>query len=270
MSSRTQYDIASGYAAGYKQLQATGFSSAISDAAWTPLGDGFSSIGTEPGGADHLVLSETPGTLSVDPANPADTGRVAVAYLDQNYDEKLALFDLSGGASDVDLVTAGQVQALRVNQARYVAGGNAGRIDLKAGANLVNRIAAGDGLARTVLYTVPRGQIVMLTGFILTAEAAKPVEVQLRAKLPGAQPYVLDHFPARETFGASILPLPRRLQDFDFSVFPPVPILHGIDVYVEAKRPAGAATSAAVSVVLQLLCQQTEGSSGAPGFSDGV
>ena len=148
---------------------------------------------------DRVALADVVDVLSVVPANPADTGKVSVAYLDSSYRERVARFDLSGGPASTDEISNGPIAARRVNSARYIGGGNLGVIDINIGGALVNRIGVGDGLARVCLFTVPYGQPTVLDTWHLSAPPGAPVEIRLRVRLPGREPYTFAESPARET-----------------------------------------------------------------------
>lgn len=265
MSDRGSIDIAFGYAAGYKQFQTTGLNSAVSDSAWTVLGPSLAAAKTSGFGVNDIALADVADTLSVTRTDVADTGKVVVSYLDSEYRERVARFSLAASPATIDEFTGGTITARRVNQARYISGGNLGTIDLLVGTGLVNRIGPGDGLARVCIFTLPLGQPTLLVGWVLGTQATKPVQVRLMVRSPGKQPLVLNVFPARETLESASLPFPRSIKDVDFAATPPTPITHGLDIWVEAMRPAASGTGEAATS-LQFISQLTGLDPTAPGY----
>jgi hypothetical protein len=263
----TPLDIAFGLSPGFKLFQAVGFNAAISNSANNMLGPSLGEVATSVvADANRIHLLDVAGTLSVARADAGDTGRVVVSYLDEQWFERIAVYELDA-PSKTTTVDAKTITAKRVNGARYIDGGNAGAIDLLIGGNLANRIRAGDGLARVCLYTVPAGQRVALTGFVLASQSSKPVEVRLLTKLPGKLPYVLDHFPARETFEFLSLPIPREIRDVDLSdPAAPVEFSAGIDLFIDARRPSGQ-DNAEVACTMTFAAQQTGFDPVASGFT---
>lgn len=264
MTTRNPFDIAFGYATGFKQTQVAGFNRSLSDAAWYVLGPSLQQAKTAGFGANDIALSDTPGTLSIVAANPADDGLVAVSYLDANYYERIARYDLAV-SNTIDQFTGAPVTALRCNHARYIGSGNIGDIDVLVGAGLVSRIEAGDGWSRVCLFTVPWGQPSVLTGWIIAAQATKPVEMRLRARQPNREPITVITLPARETLESSSLQLPIPIEDMDFGATPPAKVRYGLDLWIEAKRPAAGGTGEA-SGNLQITSQQTVDDLDSPGY----
>lgn len=261
------FDIATSDTPGFKTFQITGTAVAVDTDTAVMLGPNLgpaAAVAAQDTNSIHLLDSS--GILTVERSDPADTGRVAVLYLDEDWAERVAVYEMDAASKTLDVLGASHT-ARRVNQARYVAGGNAGNIDFRIGGDLINRIGAGDGLARCMIYTVPAGQRVMLTGFLVASQAGRPVDLWFYAKIPGAQPYVLNRLPARETFEFVDLPIPRRIRDLDFSVLPPDEITHGIDLYFQVQRQAGAANTADVAGTMTFLAQQTGLDPAAPGFT---
>ena len=267
--SRNTIDIAFGYAQGYKAFQSFGWSDIVDDTEHKVIGPGLGAISnTASGGANRLHLLDTSGTLTVKRANPADTGKVAVRYLDTAWRERAAVFDLAAAATATTDVLGQTITARRCVAVDYINGGNLGYVDALIGGDLANRVSTGDGLSRVAMYTTPKGQRTAMTGFGLAAQATRAVDLLLWYKEPGRLPKVLERFPARESLEVWALPVPRLIQSADLSAFPTVtPITEGIDIFVTARRPVGSGSTADVSVYIGLLAQVNAGDPDAPGFT---
>lgn len=227
----------------YKGFNTSGRESAVSNAAHSLLGPSMGAVDST------LILPTVAAPLMAVSAQAADTGQLLVVYI--NYYERSAIVALSG-TTPVQVVAS----ALRVNQAVYLPGSNAGQITLSIGSANLSKIRAGEGYAHVALYTAPRGQKSWLLNVVVNVEASKVAHVHLHSKgrgRPGS--YILAETFVSNAFSPTDILFPFLLDD---------PLGdYGLDVWIEAQMITTG--TGIVSAVMQIVSQRTTDPN-APGY----
>jgi hypothetical protein len=153
--------------------------SASIPASYTDLIPGFSSA--------TVVYPSVAGTIQIERGSPSDTGLLVVEYLDSNWYHRSATYVLSSatvtaaagqGTGD----TVGQpTTAWRILTATYYgAAVNVGQIDIKIGVtNVQARILAGHRASQGLVWTVPRGQRLQISGYRMSVDAGQLVSLRV-------------------------------------------------------------------------------------------